>query len=88
MFRSLCAAAALLALSGCDNWMAKHWGGTLELHAEPGTKVINVTWKNEDIWVVTRPMRDDEHAEVVTFREYSRTGILSGKVVVHETDPS
>ena len=85
MFRSLCAGAAMLALAGCDNWLARHWGGTVDLYTEAGLKVVNVTWKDQDIWVLTRPMRPDEKAEVVTFKEYSKTGVLSGKVVVHET---
>ena len=84
MFRSLCVGAAMLALAGCDNFLAKNFGGTVKIDLEPGLKVMMVTWKENDIWVQSRPMEPGETPTTVTFKEWSKTGFLSGKVIVVE----
>lgn len=50
----------------------------------PGHKVVNITWKGDNLWILTRPMREGEQPEVLTFSESSTYGVLQGHVVVRE----
>lgn len=36
------------------------------------------------MWVLTRPMRQDESAEVFEFQESSNYSVLQGKIIVSE----
>jgi hypothetical protein len=70
---------------GCtDNIRARNFGGTANLDLPPNQKLVNVTWKEDDIWYLTRPMRDDELAETYSFQESSSFGMLEGTVKIHE----
>ncbi|MFA5071333.1 MAG: hypothetical protein WC511_03070 [Candidatus Pacearchaeota archaeon] len=60
------------------NTFAKAFGGTLEISTPKGFTALNVTWKNSDLWVL---MKNDSTGELV-FQEYSRFGILQGKVII------
>ena len=44
-----------------------------------------MSWKEADLWIVTRPMRDTEEAEELHYTEYSNLGILQGKIIVKES---
>lgn len=75
----------LLGLSGCtSNEISRQLGGSQTLFVSCNQKVVNVTWKEVDLWYVTRPMRDDEQAEVFTFQEKSSYGLMEGRIVLQE----
>jgi len=75
-----------LIMVGCtDNSRARNWGGTLTTNLPKGTKFINATWKDSDMWVLTRPMNTNDVAETFTFQEKSRFGMLEGKVIFVES---
>ena len=65
------------AMSGCtSNERAKSFGGTQTVTLAPGETLINVTWKDTDMWVLVQlPSGQKE------FREYSSFGIMNGKIV-------
>jgi len=65
-----------------SNWTVKQLGGTIK-ESIPA-KVINVTWKESNMWVLYREPRDGEKPEVLTFQEYSNLGIVQGKAVITE----
>lgn len=72
--------------SGCtSNSRAKNWGGTDTVKLPKGQKFINVTWKDNNLWYVSRPMKSDEQAESYTFQEISPWGIVEGTVKIIET---
>jgi uncharacterized protein YcfL len=74
-----------LLLVGCtDNQAARNWGGTMKMDLPDNEKLINVTWKNEEIWYLTKPMTKDDVAESYKFHEYSSWGVLEGTVVLTE----
>ena len=76
----------VLCLSGCTaNERAKRFGGEQTIEVPSGHKVIDVTWKEDDIWYAYRPMREGEQAETVTFQAKSNFGIFEGKVVFEES---
>jgi hypothetical protein len=68
-----------------NNFAAKALGGKLAIDLPPNTKLMNVTWKETQLWYLTRPMQADEKAETLTFQEMSTLGILQGKVTFKES---
>ena len=83
--RIACIITAVLLVSSCtDNQRARAWGGTVDVRVTPGQKVIGATWKNSDLWIIHRPMRDGEVPEVVTMTESSNFVIMEGHVVIRE----
>lgn len=77
--------ALMLVVTGCtDNQRAKKWGGTAMVNVTKGMKVLGVTWKESDMWILTRPMYTNEVAETLTFEEKSSYGVMEGKVIFQE----
>ena len=64
--------------------VSKSLGGTTTITLDPGLKLEEITWKDNDLWYLTRPMRADEHAETHTFQQSSNLGILQGTVIIVE----
>ena len=74
----------MMSLSGCQT-MAKNFGGNITLRLEPNTKLEEITWKNDALWYLTRPMREDEEAETHVFQQSKDIGIMEGSVTIIET---
>ena len=68
-----------------DNNRAKHWGGSMTITLEKGEKLVDVTWKESNLWYMTKPMSETDVAETYTFRENSNWGMIEGKVIFVET---
>jgi hypothetical protein len=76
---------ALTAFCGCTQQeRAKAWGGTATTTLPPGEKLVVVTWKETNLWYLTRPMKEGEVPETYTFREDSSYGMVEGKVIIRE----
>lgn len=74
-----------ILIIGCtQNQRAKQFGGKTTIELNSGEKLIEATWKDDEIWYLTRPMRDGEEAETYEFKEKSSFGILEGTVVFKE----
>ena len=69
---------------GCGNTITKNFGGTIKVNLEPNTKLENITWKDDSLWVLTRPMREDEEAETYSYKQHSNMGLIEGEVIVIE----
>jgi hypothetical protein len=75
----------LILLLGCTEQMrVKTWGGESSINLPCGTKLVNATWKNADIWYLTRPMHDGELVETYSFAESSSWGLMEGVITVKE----
>jgi hypothetical protein len=86
--KKLALAAFLLAalLSSCTQQeRAKGWSGTATIDLPKGQKLVNVTWKETQLWYLTRPMNSLDSVETYTFKESSSFGIMEGEVVIKET---
>jgi hypothetical protein len=69
-----------LLASGCtENARTRNFGGSSTQNLPVGQKLVNVTWKSVDLWVLTRPMREGEVAENSSF------GVMQGKIIFVET---
>lgn len=75
----------VMFLSGCEQYATKHLGGNMTVHLESNTKLVNVTWKDNNLWFLVKPMTDNDIAETYYFQEDSELGILEGTVTIIET---
>ena len=56
----------------------------MELNLEPNTKLEVITWKEDSLWVLTRPMKEDEEAETYSYKQHSNFGVIEGEVIIKE----
>lgn len=76
----------ILIIAGCTQQMkVKNFGGQMTIDLPKGEKLVEVTWKDDDIWYLTRPMRDDELSEAYKFQESSSFGTMQGTVLINES---
>lgn len=73
-----------LMLTGCHT-VTKELGGSMTVELEPGQKLEEVTWKDTDLWLLTRPFREGEEPETHTFQEDSEWGVMEGTVTIVES---
>jgi hypothetical protein len=76
--------AACVLCSCTENQRTRHWGGTSEIILPPNQKLVVATWKDADLWYLTRPMRADENAEIFIFKEQSNFGLMQGTITFKE----
>ena len=72
MKRKVCAVIlamilSTVTLSGCEQTVAKNYGGDMTIDLSPGEKLETITWKDDSLWYLTRPMREGETAETHVF---------------------
>ncbi len=73
-------------LASCtDNSRVKNWGGEATLHLPKGQKLLNVTWKESQLWYLTRPMTDKDVPETYSFHEESSWGMVEGTYTIVES---
>jgi hypothetical protein len=78
-------ALTLLFAAGCgQNTMAKSFGGTDTVRIPKDKKFVNITWKQEDMWVLTRKRENGETPTTYYFQEKSNWGIFDGTIIVQE----
>lgn len=77
----------MLGLTSCSQQsMAKNYGGSYTYNLPTNTKLVNVTWKDEDsLWYLTKPMQSNDIAETYTFQQDSQWGIFEGTVTIVES---
>ena len=75
---------ALCAIS-CENWRARHIGGTIEINVERGYKVTNATFKGDEIWYFVEPMDSTYTPSQKKFVEKSMYGALEGTIIFNES---
>lgn len=74
------------ALPGCSSQMAaKSFGGDVTLKLEDGRKLEEITWKDDSLWYLTRPMRENEKPETHLFEQSSMWKVFEGTVTVIES---
>ena len=76
----------LFGVVGCtQNKRVKSWGGKETITLPVGQRLINVTWKDAQIWYLTEPMPEGYIPSPKTFREISSMGIFEGEITFIET---
>lgn len=77
------AAVATCTLTGCQR-AAKNFGGDMTLDLPAGQKLEEITWKDNSLWYLTKPMTEEDVAETYTFYESSEFGVWEGTVTIIE----
>lgn len=78
---------SIIMFSGCTaQERAKNFGGSSTITLEHGEKLEMITWKDDSLWYLTRPMREDETAETHIFKQNSVYGVFEGSVTIIEVD--
>ena len=77
-------------LTGCGDMeqsIARDFGGMTTINLDPNLKLEEITWKDDDLWYLTRPMREDEEPETHVFTEKGGLGTVfdGGTVIIVET---
>ena len=75
---------ALCAIS-CENYTTRKWGGTMTINVEPGYKVTNATFKEDEIWYFVEPMDSNYTPTQKKFVEKSMYSALEGTIIFNET---
>ncbi len=78
------AASSLALLAGCEQQMARSFGGTVKVDIPAGTQLVTVTWKGSDLWV----LYFDPRTNTCTFKEDSTYGVMEGAVVIANCNPA
>ena len=86
MKKILLSAIAVLALTASctENARVKTFGGTGVINLPAGQKLVNITWKETQVWYLTRKMKPEETPETYQFQEESGWGVVEGTYVIHE----
>lgn len=64
---------------GCtENASVREYGGTMEMKLNKNERFVNITWKENDLWIVV----EDTVEHKFIFREKSRLGLAEGKVII------
>lgn len=73
----LIVATAIIALASCTpNSRARQFGGTETVDIPEGRILVNCTWRNYDLWVLTK----DTATGKMYFNEKSSFGVLEGEI--------
>jgi hypothetical protein len=59
--------------------------GTGTINLPKGRKLINITWKENEVWYLTRPMTESDSVETYQFTEESSWGTIEGTYNIIET---
>lgn len=80
--------SSMIFFGGCTpNTLTKEFGGKMIVELEPGNKLEEITWKDDaNLWILTRPMREDEKAETHTFYESSEFHVFEGEITIIERE--
>lgn len=68
-----------------DNRIARSYGGTVTINVDPGYKVTEATWKQNELWYFIEPMEETYTPKTKYLKESSEYGMLEGKVVFKES---
>jgi hypothetical protein len=79
--------SALVMITGCtENSRVKNFGGTGTYEIPSDKKFVNVTWKETELWIVTRNRTaSDSTYETYQFQEKSSFGMVEGTYIIKET---
>lgn len=73
--------AILIGLMSCnENQRARNFGGTETIKLEPNEKFINISWKQDNLWIVVQ----DTITGIYYAKEKSAYGVMEGKVIIQK----
>lgn len=77
----------IVMVTGCSQQsIVKEYGGTMIIELEPGQKLEEITWKDNELWYLTRPFTKNDIPETHTFQEQSEFGVFEGTITIIEKE--
>lgn len=74
-----------LSLMSCtENQRVKSFGGTGTIEIKKGDQLEMVTWKKEQIWILTSKRPDSVQPKSYEFYEKSSFGVMEGTYIIKE----
>ena len=67
------------------NYCTRNFGCSTVIKLEPGEKLVEATWKENNIWYLVEPMEDGYVPKTKVFKESSNAGMLEGTVTFIES---
>lgn len=83
LIAAIVAVVGLVGLTGCEQYVTNKLGGTTELKIPEGSRLVNVTWKLDNIWYLVY----FENTNTCHFKESTSMGVLEGTVVIKDCNP-
>jgi hypothetical protein len=81
--KQLIALLLVVTLFSCTaNERARNLGGTEHITLDRSERLVNVTWKKDDLWILTKS--DTTKPSKYLFKEKSSYGILEGEIIIEE----
>ena len=72
-------------LTACENFVTRKLGGSQTIELEKGQRLVEITFKESDLWILTEPMDSDYVPKTKTFYEDSNLGVMEGKITIIES---
>lgn len=69
---------------GCDQFITRNFGGEITINLPKNEKLVEATWKGNNLWYLTEPMDSCYVPKTKMFKENSIGGLLEGKVIFVE----
>ena len=73
-------AVMCMTFVSCEQYTARNFGGETTINLEPGEKLVEATWKDNDLWYLVEPMDSDYVPKTKIFKENALMGIMEGEV--------
>ena len=67
-----------IGASCTDNRRARSFGGTETVYLEPNEEFINITWKENDLWIIVKDKTTGDYYA----REKSSYGLMEGRIII------
>lgn len=81
--KKLAGLLGIVMLASCtQNNRARVWGGNETIELETGERLQNVTWKQTDLWLLTK--QDTTAPSTYSFKEKSSFGVMEGEIIIKE----
>lgn len=76
----------LAVLAACtDKRMARRWGSAYRIELPKGKHLLEVTWKEDNLWMLTCPMDSGHKPKTYKFSEDSSWGLYEGEITIVES---
>ena len=85
MKKLIIVALAAFACGCTEQQRARSFGGESTVMLEKGQRLVEITWKNNNLWLLTEPMDSGYVPRTKTFYEDSEFGFMEGKITIIES---
>jgi hypothetical protein len=74
----------MLFVSCTNNQRVKQFGGTATLDLPKNERLVNTTWKDDNLWILTEKVERLETPKTYYFTEKSSFGVMNGTYILIE----